>query len=104
MIDLTDSAISHFTKQLGPAGLLKITLKRYGCSGYAYDCSVVDSAPEGYSEINIKGVRVIFDPSDQARLKGLLIDFQRRGLNSRVIYINPNEISRCGCGESSYFG
>lgn len=103
MISFTDAALRHFQDHMGPDQYLVFGLKRYGCSGYAYDCQTAQQAPEGYQIADINGLRVAYDPQAQ-QLQGLIVDYQRRGLNSTVVYVNPNEVARCGCGESVNFG
>jgi iron-sulfur cluster assembly protein len=33
-------------------------------------------------------------------LTGMILDWKKQGLNEGFEFINPNEIARCGCGES----
>ena len=103
MIKFTEQALAHFRQKMSPGQYLEIAVKRYGCSGYAYECSLVDQPRDGFSVITVDDVRVSYDTDKHKYLDGLTVDYKRHGLGSRVTYINPNETARCGCGESVQF-
>lgn len=106
-ITLTEAANiyikSKLEKEQGAA--FRLTVKKTGCSGFSY-------APEIVKEINEKdvmlkteqGITLLVDPVWQHLLDNLLIDYveeTKTGLKQRkLIFTNPNESSRCGCGES----
>jgi iron-sulfur cluster assembly protein len=43
---------------------------------------------------------VLVDKKNDVYLKGITVDYVRRGLNEGFEFLNPNERDRCGCGES----
>jgi iron-sulfur cluster assembly accessory protein len=50
--------------------------------------------------IEDKGVTVIFDPLATMYLVGTELDYVDDALQPGFRFSNPNEASRCGCGES----
>ena len=81
--------------------VLRLGVKRSGCSGYAYDMffdSIVDPA-DVVNETD--GVRVAVDAGSVAMVEGATIDFKDDGLQGAGFSIdNPNVQSSCGCGKS----
>ncbi len=83
---------------------LRIALRTGGCSGLAYDVAYADEARDGDEVIEDRGVQVFVDPAAVMFLVGSRIDWEEDILHSRFVFQNPNEIARCGCGESVSFG
>ena len=82
---------------------IQIGVRTTGCSGLAYTLEFVDQeqgSEAGLEHHDINGVRIYIDPRYRPYLSGMTIDYQRRGLNEGFEFINPNELDRCGCGES----
>ncbi|EKD73801.1 MAG: hypothetical protein ACD_45C00183G0017 [uncultured bacterium] len=108
IITLTDAAVLHIktmlAKQSGSIGF-RLSIKKTGCSGYAY-------VPDVITEVKMKdlhfvaqdGLHVYVDPESENVVKGVVIDYVADttiGLKQkRLVFINPNEKNRCGCGES----
>lgn len=109
MITLTDAAVSHIKqmldKQQGSIGL-RLSVKKTGCSGYAYVPTLIEKTIEGDLELKVQdNLPVYIDPQSEIFLKGLVIDFISETMGTglkqkRLVFINPNEKNRCGCGES----
>lgn len=112
MITLTDAVIAHFEKQLRQKGGVAFILstKHSGCSGMSYVLQFVDSypdlalysrwaspSPSGGGEATL---HFYIENKSLPYLKGLTLDLKKEGLQSTVIYINPNETGKCGCGIS----
>lgn len=109
MITLTDAVITHFEKQLRQKGGVAFILstKNSGCSGMSYVLQSVDSYPDLalYSQWTSPGeerasLHFYIENKSLPYLKGLTLDLKKEGLQSTVIYINPNETGKCGCGIS----
>jgi iron-sulfur cluster assembly protein len=47
-----------------------------------------------------KGVKILIDPKAIMFLLGTQMDFKTEKLKSGFEFSNPNEVERCGCGES----
>lgn len=102
-IQLTPAAMDYFKKEVtkNSALGLRLGVKKAGCSGYKY---VVDFAKalEEYDQkfLQANGLEVFIDHESLPALAGMTIDYVKEGLNSKVKFINPNEVASCGCGES----
>lgn len=106
-ITLTDAAIAHIKKMVDAKPNAKgffVKIKKTGCSGYSYVPEVTDEVPLNAMHYVTKDLPVFIDNDALNFLDGVLIDFvveQNEGLKQkRLIFINPKETGRCGCGES----
>ena len=61
---------------------------------YATDIKPNEEVVEG------KGVKVLIDPKAIIYLLGTEMDYKKKQFSSQFVFNNPNEIERCGCGES----
>lgn len=90
----------------GAAGV-RLTIKATGCSGNSYKMEYV-GADDDFSkdEKFIDNGASIFIPKIYSwMLFGTTIDYITDELgNTRFDFINPNEVGRCGCGESFQVG
>jgi iron-sulfur cluster assembly protein len=50
--------------------------------------------------VNNKGLTVLVDRKASLFLIGTVMDYEVKALASGLTFTNPNEKSRCGCGES----
>jgi iron-sulfur cluster assembly protein len=108
LISLTDAAVTHIHNLMNEekdAIGFRLSLKKTGCSGYAYVPEIAKKLIE--NDIHFvaqNNLQVYVDPTYQDFIKGLLIDYveeTKAGLKQkRLVFINPREQSRCGCGES----
>lgn len=83
----------------------RLSVKKTGCSGYSYAPSIVQAINPADSKIEIEnGVTIWVDPMWQHLLDGVQVDYveeEKNGLKQkRLLFSNPKEASRCGCGES----
>lgn len=107
IITLTDAAVSHIKSMLEktPNGLgFRLGIKKTGCSGYAYVPKIIETKTNNDIHFTRGGLDVFVDPECENFIKGLVIDYvveDVMGLKQkRLVFINPNEKNRCGCGES----
>ena len=103
MIALTENASTQIQRSLAARGRglgLRIAVRTSGCSGYAYLIEFVDTPTNTDIEILERGCQLYIDPKDLVYLRGLTIDYVKKGLNEGFEFLNPNEKARCGCGES----
>ena len=109
MITITPRAIeyikNYLMKKNGMA--FRLSIKKTGCSGYTYAPSIVHERDEIKTQDEIvmhDGIKIIIDASWLHLLKEVQIDYieeEKAGLKQkRLLFTNPNEKSRCGCGES----
>ena len=81
---------------------LLLTLKKTGCSGFAYDLQQLSSVPENARRAFEKeGLVLYIDEKHEAWLSSLEIDLEVGALGlKKLLFRNPKEAARCGCGES----
>jgi len=78
---------------------VKVGVDKTGCSGYAYKLDYAKDT-KGCDLVETKGVKVFIEPTAVMFLIGSQMDYTTDKLSSRFTFINPNEKSTCGCGES----
>lgn len=110
-ITLTPAALQRVEEWILKQGTgvgLRLGVKKAGCSGMTYVVTLAENNDIGDDkesrifEIG-KGLQLIVDGRSFPYLKGVTIDYVRESLNrSSFKFINPNEKSSCGCGESFY--
>ncbi len=104
MLDITENA-SKKAKQLllesnlKPIGI-RIGILEGGCSGLSYNVELTGEVKNGDEIVKIQGVTFIIDPAATLFLIGTTVDWQEDKFKSGFVFKNPNETSRCGCGES----
>ncbi|MFO7699505.1 MAG: iron-sulfur cluster assembly accessory protein [Acidimicrobiia bacterium] len=103
-VTLTSAAATKVKSLIEAEGadmVLRLGVKRAGCSGFAYDMffdSVVDPT-DIVSETD--GVRVVVDAQSVGMVEGATIDFNDGGLQGAGFAIdNPTATGGCGCGKS----
>jgi len=102
-VKLSSSAINQVKTQLEKRGKgvgMRLSVKKAGCSGFAY---VIDFADELQDDDNVfdnNGVKVVINNSDLDFLDGMELDYTREGISEAFRFNNPNVKATCGCGES----
>lgn len=102
-IHLTPAAIVHVKKEIAKhhAVGLRLGTKKAGCSGLKYVVGYVAKLDEPGEVVDIAAdLKVYIDKDSLPMLRGIKLDYVREGLNGVLKFINPNETSSCGCGES----
>jgi iron-sulfur cluster assembly protein len=86
--------------QSGPQSGVRLGIKGGGCSGLSYVIEYCDAPRARDRVFEQDGARVYVDPKSLLYLNGTTFDyvesFQQRGFK----FINPQQRSECGCGES----
>lgn len=116
MITLTEQAISHFNKmhtrqrpETYDIRGYKLELAPAGCSGYEYKIKPVMWEDEAVAlkRIHVEptspehwGWQFYIAERDEKLVDGTTIDYVRVGLGEKIVFNNPNEQGRCGCGTS----
>lgn len=102
-IQVTEKALKHFSKSLAdkPDHLIRLSIKKSGCTGYAY---VLDYVPQAQSDDQLielsNSVQLAVSTKAAEVAKGTEIDYVLEGVNRVVKFNNPNVKAECGCGES----
>ncbi len=106
-IKITDKAAEQITSLVQKGGDdvvgLRLAIGTTGCSGNSYKMEhIKDSDDTGADEKFEDNQVAIYIPKIHSwMLFGMTIDYITDDLgNARFDFINPNEIGRCGCGES----
>lgn len=114
LFDITDVAAEEIKKLLADMRavhvrdgkdpnllFLRVGIAGGGCSGFSYLLEFATKKEENDEELEIKGVRVVMNKLSSKLLNGAVLDYIADKLGSRgFTFINPNEKSRCGCGQS----
>jgi iron-sulfur cluster assembly protein len=105
MLTLTDRAAERVKRLIdkspeeGVLGL-RVGVKTRGCSGMSYFVEYATEQKRFEDVIEDKGVKIFIDPTAVMFILGSEMDYQEDKLQSGFVFSNPNEKSRCGCGES----
>ncbi len=91
----------YLEKQKQAIGLCFYT-KTTGCSGLSYQLDLIHELSESISFVSSNIDLPIFIKNEAIPyLNHLKVDFCKKTLGqSELVYTNPNETARCGCGES----
>ena len=80
--------------------LLRVEVKKGGCSGLSYKMDFDSSPREGDKIFEHFGEKIAVDPQSFMYLIGMTLDFEG-GLNGKgFVFNNPNASKSCGCGAS----
>lgn len=108
IIQFTDAAAEHIlvmqNKNPNAKGF-RLSLKKTGCSGYAYLPDIIETIkPDDMHFVLKNGLNIYLDPACLDFIKNITVDYvedSQMGIKQkRLVYKNPNEKNRCGCGES----
>ena len=104
IITLTDKAAQHVQGLMDKADSdvigLRVGIKTTGCSGMQYDVQFATEQKPFEDKVEEKGVILFIDPTAVMFLVGSEMDWQEDKFAARFVFNNPNEVARCGCGES----
>jgi iron-sulfur cluster assembly protein len=102
-ISLTSAAadrVRSFLVRRGHGVGLRLSVKKTGCSGFAYVVNYADEIGADDVVFEDQGVKVIVDRPSLGFIDGTEVDFVKQGLNEAFRFRNPNVKGECGCGES----
>jgi iron-sulfur cluster assembly protein len=103
-VRLTPKAIqmakSALVKRGTPDGALRLGVRGGGCSGVSYAIEFSDKTRERDHVFDFDGLRVLVDPKSLVYLRGSVLDYEVKLMQHGFKFVNPNEKSSCGCGES----
>lgn len=103
-ITITDRAAARVKTLMGksdqPVIGLRVGVKKTGCSGLSYKMDYATEVGKFEEVLEDKGVTILIEPTASMFLLGTEMDYVEEEIGSRFVFNNPNEIDRCGCGES----
>lgn len=104
LITITDEAVSKVKDLLNnrskPSLGIRVSVKTGGCSGKTYSIEYADEERSFEEIVEQDGIKVFIDPKAMMYLIGAEMDFIDEKFKSGFTFKNPNEKSRCGCGDS----
>ena len=104
LLSLTDAAankVKSLMKETNSDVIgLRIGIKTAGCSGMKYNVEYATEVKPFEEKIISKNVVICIDPAAIMFLIGSEMDYKEEKFSSGFDFSNPNEIARCGCGES----
>ena len=103
-VSMTDKALDYARKQLASSqeakGIL-LGVKKSGCSGFMYDLQLAKALVGNEKLIQVsQDVALYITVEALPYVNGTEIDYATVGLNSSMVFNNPNAKDECGCGES----
>jgi iron-sulfur cluster assembly protein len=104
VLSITEAAAARVRQLLAKSGKpalgIRVGVKTGGCSGLMYQVEYAHER-QGFEEVvEDKGIKVFVDPTALMYLIGAEMDYRESKFESGFVFNNPNEIDRCGCGES----
>lgn len=99
--DAAEKVKEQLAKRGTPEAYLRLGVKGGGCSGFSYVLRFEDSAPKPKDIVfDIEGVHIVVDNKSILYLNGCILDWEKTLMNHGFQIVNPNEKSKCGCGQS----
>ena len=104
ILNVTDAALNRVKFLMKKTGNdiigLRIGIKTAGCSGLKYNIEYAKEVKQFEEKVFFDDVLILIDPAATMFLIGSKMDYKENKFSSGFEFENPNEISRCGCGES----
>lgn len=104
VMSMTDAAAKRVNDIVANSGSdaqgIRVGIKKGGCAGMEYTVDLVTEPNAKDDLIEHDGARVWIEPSAVLYLLGTQMDFETTKMRSGFIFVNPNQTSACGCGES----
>jgi iron-sulfur cluster assembly protein len=103
-VDVSPKAIVKAKEALAkrgtPDAMLRLGVKGGGCSGFSYVIEFADKARTRDLVFDFDGLKVVVDPKSLVLLSGCVLDYEVKLMQHGFKFVNPNEKTGCGCGES----
>jgi iron-sulfur cluster assembly protein len=104
-ITLTEAAVDRAKLLMEKSGDdkilgLRVGVKTTGCSGLSYFVEYAKEQKKFEDKVEENGITLFIDPTAIMFIIGSEMDYKEDKMSSGFVFNNPNEISRCGCGES----
>jgi iron-sulfur cluster assembly protein len=103
-VELTPKAIEMAKKAVErrpqPTAGLRLGVRGGGCSGASYVIEFADTRRTRDVVFNFDGLEVVVDPKSLVLLNGSTLDYEVKLMQRGFKFVNPQEKTGCGCGES----
>lgn len=83
-----------------PDAMLRLGVKGGGCSGFSYVIEFADAVRPKDQVFEFDGLKIVVDPKSLVFLNGATLDYEVKLMQHGFKFVNPNEKTGCGCGES----
>jgi len=104
VVSLTDAAAGRIRDQIArsdkPVIGLRVGVEKGGCAGMSYTMDYATEIKPFDEVVEDHGVTLIIDAKAVLFLLGTTLDVRQDKFSSGFVFLNPNETSHCGCGES----
>ena len=104
LLTITDAAADRVKSLMNDTNSevigIRIGIKTAGCSGMKYNVEYATDTKPFEEKIITKNIVICIDPAAIMFLIGSEMDYKEEKFSSGFEFSNPNEIARCGCGES----
>src|ERR1700694_1569485 len=104
LIKVTDAAAARIRDIVAAADKpvvgVRVGFEKGGCAGMTYQLDLAEAVVPGDEVVETQGVRVLIDSKAVLYLIGSEMDFAVDKLSAKIVFLNPNEVSSCGCGEA----
>ena len=104
LLTITDAAADRVKSLMNDTNSevigIRIGIKTAGCSGMKYNVEYATDTKPFEEKIISKDIVICIDPAAIMFLIGSEMDYKEEKFSSGFEFSNPNEIARCGCGES----
>lgn len=102
LLSVSEDAAAFLAPRLEGFAGVRVSVNKKGCAGGEYEFKPIASAditPDlDVSEAH--GIKIYFPKTMLLSLIGSELVLHQDQFNTRLDFKNPNEVSRCGCGES----
>ena len=106
-LDITSSAQDFIRSQMRgqKAQFIRLGVEESGCNGFMYTLDFTQSPENEDLLVEVSNdLNVLVSPDKAELVRGTCIELEIEGLNSNIVFKNPNAFSYCGCGESFSLG
>ena len=109
IVSITESAKNYLINQCldNNKQMIKLQVKGGGCAGLSYDFDFVQQdqimVDDEVVDLN-ETTKLALDGMSLLYILGTTIDYEQKLGSSKLVLINPNESSSCGCGKSFSVG
>ena len=104
LLTITDAAADRVKSLMNDTNSevigIRIGIKTAGCSGMKYNVEYATDTKPFEEKIISKDIVICIDPAAIMFLIWSEMDYKEEKFSSGFEFSNPNEIARCGCGES----
>ena len=106
-LDITSSAQDFIRNQMRgqQAQFIRLGVEESGCNGFMYTLDFTQAPEDEDLLVEVSNdLSVLVSPDKADLVRGTCIELEIEGLNSNIVFKNPNAFSYCGCGESFSLG